>query len=263
MMRKSIVGEKALMKNGLEAEVIADRGHMDIDIRFSDGVEVYHKSRQNFRLRKIKHPNINTKHLQASVKGMTILMYNGMNATCKEYYNANDITVEFEDGTIVEHRSKYSFLKGTIKYPVIVGHKRTMNCGMEAEVIGRDENGKLIIRFSDGVEKDNVSSNCFLIGSVSHPEISTIYLTHRISGQRRTMNCGMNATVIEDNGANDITIEFDDGAIRTKQARSSFREGSIAHPTKTRAEIREELEKQMLKNDEENKDDEKILEKNE
>ncbi len=48
-------------------------------------------------------------------------------------------------------------------------------------------------------------------------------LTHgQISGLTK-------ATVIEDFGCNDITIQFEDGLIRKHRRRDKFREGNIAH----------------------------------
>ena len=55
-------------------------------------------------------------------------------------------------------------------------------------------------------------------------EISSSYV-----GTTLTMNCGMRATVIEDFGCKDITIQFEDGLIRKHCRRDKFREGKIAH----------------------------------
>jgi hypothetical protein len=44
-------------------------------------------------------------------------MNNGQSAVIKEYRKATDIDVEFEDGTIVTHRSYNTFLNGSIRNP--------------------------------------------------------------------------------------------------------------------------------------------------
>lgn len=49
-------------------------------------------------------------------------------------------------------------------------------------------------------------------------------------GRQAKMNCGLIATVIEDFGCNDITIQFEDGVIRKHCRRDKFREGKIGHP---------------------------------
>ena len=61
----SILGQKAVMKCGLEAEVIEDFGWNDITVRFNDGYTTYHRERNAFRNGKISHPNCKIK----SIKG--------------------------------------------------------------------------------------------------------------------------------------------------------------------------------------------------
>ena len=44
-------------------------------------------------------------------------MKNGLLATCVAYRSAVDIDIKFEDGTIVEHRTKAQLLNGGILHP--------------------------------------------------------------------------------------------------------------------------------------------------
>ncbi len=53
--------------------------------------------------------------------------------------------------------------------------------------------------------------------------------TDRI-GERRLMACGMEAEIIEYNGANDITISFSDGTTRDHVTYSAFKAGHVANP---------------------------------
>ncbi len=48
--------------------------------------------------------------------GMTVKLKCGMNATCIDYINSKDITIQFEDKTIKEHVNVNHFLIGTVKY---------------------------------------------------------------------------------------------------------------------------------------------------
>lgn len=48
-------------------------------------------------------------------------------------------------------------------------------------------------------------------------------------GMTLMMNCGMEATVIEDFGYKNITIQFEDGVIRKHRAKDKFLNGKIAH----------------------------------
>lgn len=49
-------------------------------------------------------------------------------------------------------------------------------------------------------------------------------------GLSSKMNCGKFATVIEDFGCNDITVQFEDGVIKEHCRRDKFREGKIGYP---------------------------------
>lgn len=48
-------------------------------------------------------------------------------------------------------------------------------------------------------------------------------------GKTKIMNCGMKATVIEDFGCKDLTVQFEDGLIRKHRRRDHFDLGKIAH----------------------------------
>ncbi len=47
-------------------------------------------------------------------------------------------------------------------------------------------------------------------------------------GYTKTMNCGIKATVIEDFGCNDVTVRFENGAIRQHIRRDHFRDGKVS-----------------------------------
>jgi len=49
-------------------------------------------------------------------------------------------------------------------------------------------------------------------------------------GMKKEMRCGMECTIIEDNGYLDIMVQFSDGTIIEKTTREKFHEGSIKHP---------------------------------
>lgn len=50
------------------------------------------------------------------------------------------------------------------------------------------------------------------------------------TGERRIMNCGMEAEIIEYNNSGDITVRFDDGAIVANRCYSHFYQGEIKNP---------------------------------
>ena len=70
MFTTSILGEKAIMNCGMEAEVIEDNGYNDITVCFSDGYISHHRSRQQFNKGSINNPNVN----RASILGHKKMM---------------------------------------------------------------------------------------------------------------------------------------------------------------------------------------------
>ena len=63
---------------------------------------------------------------------------------------------------------------------------------------------------------------------LSHDNVSVSKkYSYSLLGQKRIMNCGMEAKVIEDNGCEDITVQFSDGTIKTHCSRHNFLRGKI------------------------------------
>jgi len=54
----SIKGQTACMRCGMECTVIEDKGYSDITVKFEDGTIVEHLSRDKFREKRIKNPNL-------------------------------------------------------------------------------------------------------------------------------------------------------------------------------------------------------------
>lgn len=130
-----------------------------------------------------------------SLLGQTKKMKCGMAATVIKDYDYNNIAVQFEDGTIVNYRTRKMFRDGTIKNPNLPDPPKTKRKNSESNHTGNK--GKKVYR--------------------------------SYVGKTGIMNCGHRATVIEDFGCNDITIQFDDGLVRKHCRRDKFRDGKIAH----------------------------------
>lgn len=111
----SILGQTRLMKCGMEATVICDRGAKDIDVRFSDGTIITNARRGNFLRDKIDNPNYD----KTSILGETRMMRNCQEATVIEDRGWNDIDVRFEDGTIIKHIYRSQFNSGVIGNPFV------------------------------------------------------------------------------------------------------------------------------------------------
>ena len=220
----SLTGEKAIMKNGMEAEIIKDSGAFDITVKFVDGA-VVKSCRSAWRKRSIKNPNI----IVGSILGLEKKMNCGMYCKVISDNNANDISVEFADGTIINHRKRREFKAGTINNPntvrnSLIGQKRKMNCGMYCVVIEDNGPKDISVRFEDGFEKHHVERNAFKKGGIYNPASKSIV------GQKKTMNCGMECTVISDEGSAKLVVQFADGTILENQRRDTFKNGNIRNP---------------------------------
>ena len=246
--KNSIIGQTNTMNCGMECTVIEDYGHNDITVQFIDGMIVRHRTRVEFRKRTILNPNlkkeVKPKQERVSLLGTTRMMNCGMECTVIEDYGYDDITVRFEDETTVHHRTRYSFRKGSIRNPNLnkginpsksmLGVSKIMNCGMECIVIADRGALNIDVRFKDGTIVTNKSRSQFRKGSIPNPKLGKTYTRTKntsIVGQTRTMNCGMECTVIAERSSNDIDVRFEDGTIVTNINRTRFREGTIANPT--------------------------------
>lgn len=164
--------------------------------------------------------------------GMTCTMNCGLKATIIAYRNAKYIDVQFEDGTIREHKDTNSFKKGTIipiqaknKY---IGQTRTMNCGMKATIIAYRGFFDIDVQFENGAIREHRDIKAFKKGAIMPRPAGK--KTYRI-GQTHTMSCGMKATIIAYRKSTDIDVQFEDGHIREHKAIGEFNKGQIAHPT--------------------------------
>lgn len=241
MKDTSIIGETRLMKCGMKCTVIEDFGSTNITVQFEDGAIVYKRQRTSFRRGSIANPNYSS-HLSQRVSHLneTRMMRCGLNATIIAENTQKDITVQFEDGVVVEHKTYQSFRDGYIKHPTknqqeyeheLTGETRKMNCGLFATVIEDYGKNDITVQFENGEIRQHIWRVNFLRGSVACPGLSKSE-ANRISivGETRTMDCGLKCTVIQDNGTNDISVEFDDGTVKEHQRRRDFKYGMIVPP---------------------------------
>lgn len=119
--KHSALGMEIMQNCGMIAECIADRRVDDIDVRFEDGTVVKNKRRSAFANGNINNPSFN----RYSILNEQRCMNCGMLATVIEDFSSSNITVEFEDGTIVRNRSRGDFRNGEIGNPNLVANCST------------------------------------------------------------------------------------------------------------------------------------------
>lgn len=163
--KKLRIGEKRTAHCGLEMEIVQYRNGKDIDIRFSNGAVAEHKSYIDFLNGRISPPG--ESHI-----GEKKIANCGVEMEIVAYRNASDIDVKFANGTIVEHRTYFSFLKGKIQPPVErIGEEKVANCGIPARIVVYRSATDLDVEFSDGNVAKHCTYNNFRKGKLPHPDI--------------------------------------------------------------------------------------------
>ena len=111
----NIIGEKKISNQGELMTIIGFRNHKNIDVQFEDGTIVKSKAYSAFKNGQIGNPN----HYRNERMGLKKQMNNGMSCTITDYINSQNITVTFEDGTVVNNRQYSDFVLGRISHPNI------------------------------------------------------------------------------------------------------------------------------------------------
>ena len=161
------------------------------------------------------------------------MMNCGLEATIIRYGSAIDIDVQFEDGQVVYHRIYDNFKKGMISPPIDprkidrTGEKRMMKCGLEATIIRYGGCNDIDVQFEDGQVVYHSYYSSFKKGEIA-PPIDPRKIDR--TGEKRMMNCGLEATIIRYGSAIDIDVQFEDGQVVYKRTYTAFKKGTIAHP---------------------------------
>lgn len=174
--REAHVGEENIMQCGMKAVLIAYHSSQDVDIRFEDNAEVYHKTYQAFQKGFISHP----KHscgLKEKREGETAIMLSGAKATIVAYRRCDDIDVKFENGRTIYHTTYAKFKDRKLREISVadeygkerIGQKNMMNCGMEAEIIAYRNVHDIDVKFEDGTIRPKANYFKFKNGNIGHP----------------------------------------------------------------------------------------------
>lgn len=166
----------------------------------------------------------------------------GMQAEIIKYRATNDIDVQFEDGSIAEHRAYSAFKKGSILNPIhIVGKEQKMKCGLNATIIYCKSYEYINVRFEDGTIIEHSTYSSFKNGTISYPTSQNNqrrkdFREDRI-GKKRMINCGMEAEIIVYRKYDDIDVQFENGFIVEHRKYDSFLRGSINNPSISKKNI--------------------------
>lgn len=215
--------------DNMKMEIIAYRNARDIDIRFEDGAEVYHKAYDPFIKGKIKYPI-------TALIGKTKRMKNGYDCTIINVRGYTDIDVVFSNGVENKHQNMTNWRSGSIGFPLDykkklsqelalsrVGLTRRMHNGIEATIIAYKDDDDIDIQFETGEVKKGVRYTNFMLGHVATKE------RFNKVGQISIMSNGMKATITKYRNYQDIDIQFEDGKKREHVRYKEFMHGRIAY----------------------------------
>ena len=165
---KNHIGETKIANNGLKMTIIAYRRNDDIDIKFEDNEIVYHKSYRNFLKGSILKPkqNIHDYTIESISK-------NGQKMKIIKIRKSNDIDVQFEDGTIVTHKTYQNFLSGYIRNPNTLDFNTNSevisSIGLKMKIVNFRKSNDIDIQFEDGKLVKNKDYSAFKKGAIQHP----------------------------------------------------------------------------------------------
>ena len=240
------LGETKVMNCGLEAKIIVYRKYKDIDIQFEDGTIVYNREYGDFNKGTITHPSFIKEQKAANRLGEAKIMKCGLEAIIINYKCYNDIDIQFSDGAIVNNKSYGNFIKGNIRHPSYSFEQRAidrvhetqmMSCGINATIINYRSAADIDIQFEDGIIVKNKKYTDFLKGYITHPFNTSAQKAQNRIGQKKMMNCGINATIIAYRSAMDLDVQFDDGVILTGYRYEQFQKGKIPHEKLVKPDI--------------------------
>ena len=143
---------------------------------------------------KFKKPSKKKQTAEVDYVGKTYRQKGERLATITAYRSQKDVDIQFEDGHIIESVSLIRVLNGSLLHPAVKEEQRLLKeKALEEEHSNRKDRYK-----------------------------------NKYIGMTKKMNCGLNATIIDYNGCHDITIQFEDGYVRSGVRTDKFLSGKVA-----------------------------------
>ena len=237
---KNKVGQENIANNGQKMVIINYRSCRDLDVRFEDGTVVQNRSYASFANGTIRNPNkINVRSNFPERIGETVIANNGQKMTLIAYHGANDVDVEFEDGTIVYGKVYHNFKVGeiwnpncpTVRVPkkIRVGEISTATNGQKIKIVAYHNYADVDIQFEDGTIVYHKSFSNFLDGKVKNPNTEALRRQSHI-GETVVASNGQKMTIVNYHSTKSIDVQFEDGTIVYNKRYNNFKRGLIANP---------------------------------
>jgi hypothetical protein len=177
------LGETSTSTMGETMTIIRYGNTKSVDIRFEDGTVVLNRKYKDFKNGLVKNPNNPyVKDTFTSRIGEINTATNGQQIKIIAYRGSLDVDVEFEDGTIVEHRTYKNFKKGMVENPnnrtvrkkIIdkTGETSTATNGQTMEIIAYRGSADIDVKFEDGTVVERRCYKAFKNGNIANPNQS-------------------------------------------------------------------------------------------
>lgn len=145
--------------------------------------------------------------------GVSVQQVGDISAKLINYCKVKDVTIEFEDGLLVDHVSYYDWYNGKLLHPSI-----------EERILSEREEQKRLAQEALARKREQAQLERAQREREKKPTKKDKYI-----GMTRKMSCGMNATVIDYQDCYHVTIRFDDGLIKTDVRSDHFMNGKVSH----------------------------------
>lgn len=226
------VGETHKANNDMIMTIIAVHGYNDIDVQFEDGEIVKNRTYSAFLHGSIQHPSkeraILYKCKQKNI-GKTNTNTQGLKMTVIAYYGSTDVTIQFEDGTVVEHKAMQSFNRGWVRNPNYVpqsrvGETNRNHQGYMMRIIKYVSSHNVTVKFEDGTILEHCAYAGFRDGHLMNPNHNPHLNETMVNAQGLTMR------IIRYAGQRDVDIEYETGCCITHKNYDYFVQGMYNHP---------------------------------
>lgn len=236
---KERLGQTGISKYGLPMTIVVYRNTHDIDINI-DGTIVQHKNYRDFISGNIYKTSNDIKFVRI---GETSVNSDGLTMTIIDYRKTNDIDIQFDDGTILYHKTYDSFKNGKCKNPNYVktkiekpkkekidktGETNVAKNGMNMTIIAYRTRKDIDIQFEDGTIVTNKRYQHFLTGEINNPNVNKSNSNEKKNRVGETVNInGVICTIINYRNRKDIDVQLPNGLILEHRKYEKFKSGSI------------------------------------
>ena len=230
------IGDTIINKQGKKVTLIRWIKSTDITVRFEDGTVREHISYEAFKDGNVPHLSDKKDRRGLYSPGTTSIHGRTGQKITILGGSRDNLTVRFDDGTIVHGAHFKNFIKGTIGHPAYkqtkterLGEKRMSVEGFMMEVIAYRKCADIDVLFDNGKIRRHVNYADFKRGILS-PESRQDTRDARV-GETNINWQGFPMTVVSYERYEDVIVRFGDGA-KTKTRYGNFLRGQTNYPHK-------------------------------